>query len=1066
MYRHIALRVVVPALAGAAVCASTASAATVVEPSAVEARTFATTNGGWSSAVDYGNLSCIPGVTCPTAQPGYRSSGGSGGAADGHLRDTFGTLLGVLSTTNITWTSPTFVAPTGTDEAELAFNVRPYTASLQVVGSVSITPRLVDVDNPADTVVLPTRPITQASASFGRQAFTVPAASIVPGRTYRIQITVSLTTNVSAVTSGNVDLDDVALTLTDLAGPADLTAAVPATGPLRVTGSADANGVDTDVSVEYGPTTAYGSTTSAVRLAGTTTGAQPFSIPLTGLQAGATYHYRVRAENADGTLTTTDATFVAPSPPSDAVPTITGDANARQRTATFARAGDVTAAVVELLNTDGSVRDSWSDTNGDGSETITLPEADGTYDLRVRRTTTRGLESVSATVPVALDRTAPSVSGLNAAVTPAVSNVRGRTLTLTRPSDAATVRAQVIDADGADVGAPVTVTGGSASVQLGATDGSYRVRITATDAAGNEASATTTAVTLDRVAPAAGAAPTVTGAGNARRRTVQFTRAPDAASAAVEVLDADGVTIDTVPVVGAGAEADVTLPDADGAYAVRVLQTDAAGNPARTPAADLTLDRVAPNAGPAPTVTGAVNARLRTVTFTRDADASSVAVEIVDAGGDVVDTVPVASGASTDVTLPDTDGTYTIRVRQTDAAGNDARTPGSPAVLDATGPQAGPAPTVTGAGNVRDRTVTFTRAPDTAAAAVELLDADGHVVDTVPVAGGARAELTLPDADGTYAVRVRQTDAAGNDTRTATTEVLLDREAPVAGPAPRIAVSSDDASEVSVSFVRAADAADVTVEVLDARRARLSAVSVPTGDTARVTLPREAGRYTIRVVQTDLAGNSTVTAETTIERAAPQPEPKPAPPAEPVRGAEAECRTATVVTEVVRRGRRIVVRGFTTGRSGTTLTIYDGFARKAGTAVVGADGTFTARVVPVANVRRGDVRYRAVADGRSSSSVQLNRANELRTVKRTSTTVTLEGRVDVRRMGRVRTVLAFGGSGTCPDPAATLAPIGRAKVDAQGRYRLTVRADAAGRLMVRTRVFGTRTSARSVYVVR
>src|SRR5688500_6220708 len=57
--------------------AGVASAATpTVVPSAAEARSFATSNGGWSSAVDYGNLACIPGVTCPTANPTYRSTGG------------------------------------------------------------------------------------------------------------------------------------------------------------------------------------------------------------------------------------------------------------------------------------------------------------------------------------------------------------------------------------------------------------------------------------------------------------------------------------------------------------------------------------------------------------------------------------------------------------------------------------------------------------------------------------------------------------------------------------------------------------------------------------------------------------------------------------------------------------------------------------------------------------------------------------------------------------------------------------------------------------------------------
>jgi hypothetical protein len=39
-----------------------AGAQVTVQPSPAEARTFATTNGGWSSAVDYNGLVCIPGA--------------------------------------------------------------------------------------------------------------------------------------------------------------------------------------------------------------------------------------------------------------------------------------------------------------------------------------------------------------------------------------------------------------------------------------------------------------------------------------------------------------------------------------------------------------------------------------------------------------------------------------------------------------------------------------------------------------------------------------------------------------------------------------------------------------------------------------------------------------------------------------------------------------------------------------------------------------------------------------------------------------------------------------------
>jgi hypothetical protein len=106
-----------------------------------------------------------------------------------------------------------------------------------------------------------------------------------------VQLDTVLTTNVSAVTSGTVDLDNVVLRLTDLAPPTGLTATFPASGSPRIEGSVDPAGQTTSVTVEYGLTAAYGSTTSAVTVNGS--GSQPFTIPLAGLTPGQTYDYRV-----------------------------------------------------------------------------------------------------------------------------------------------------------------------------------------------------------------------------------------------------------------------------------------------------------------------------------------------------------------------------------------------------------------------------------------------------------------------------------------------------------------------------------------------------------------------------------------------------------------------------------------------------------------------------------------------------------------------------------------------------------------------------------------------------
>lgn len=660
------IRGAVLALAITAGHAGTASAATTtVVPSTVEARTFETTNGGWSSAVDYNGLVCIPGVTCPTANATFRSTGGADGAADGHLRQTFGTLLGVLSTTTIAWTSPGFVAPSGTDAAGLSFQVRPQIASLLAIGSVSLRTRIVDVADSAQTFDVATTPLTAASASFSARQLTVDPAKLVAGRSYQIQIATSVTTNVSAVTSGNVDLDSVVLTLEDLNLPLNLTGTFSANA---VSGTVEPNGSSTDVSVEYGPTTAYGSTTTPVSVSGS--GSRPFNLTLASLTPGTTYHYRIVATNADGTVRTADDTFVAAALPESTVPVVTGAGNRRTRTVTFSRAGDVSAASVEILDGTLSVVDTIPDAGDDGTQTITLPDADGTYGIRVVRTNLSALSSTSATVSAVLDRVAPSLAGLMLGVTPVRSGTAQRTVAFVRPLDAATVTAQVIDAAGADVGTSVTPAGSGGTVQVGPADGEYRVRLTLTDAAGNSVSTTSGTLTLDTTAPGGGA-PTVTGAGSSRQRTVTFLRDADVVDAFVEVLDVHGAVVVSAP-VAAGASAGVTLPDIDGDYTVRVTQTDATAHATVSAATAIVLDRVAPAAGPAPTVDGTPDAS--NVRFARAADAATAAIEVLDAAGTVLATVAVPAGDQGTVQLPAAPGVYGVRVLQADAAGNVART--------------------------------------------------------------------------------------------------------------------------------------------------------------------------------------------------------------------------------------------------------------------------------------------------------------------------------------------------------------------------------------------------------
>ncbi len=101
-------------------------------------------------------------------------------------------------------------------------------------------------------------------------------------------------------------------------------------------GSVNPEGHSTTYRFEYGPTTAYGSSTAATAAgSGQATGAATAGIG--GLSPATTYHYRLVATNAVGPSTTADAVFTTaslpPPPPSCKVPKLAGKTLGRAKVA-------------------------------------------------------------------------------------------------------------------------------------------------------------------------------------------------------------------------------------------------------------------------------------------------------------------------------------------------------------------------------------------------------------------------------------------------------------------------------------------------------------------------------------------------------------------------------------------------------------------------------------------------------------------------------------------------------------------------------------------------------------
>jgi hypothetical protein len=71
----------------------------------------------------------------------------------------------------------------------------------------------------------------------------------------------------------------------------------------------DAHGEEASYEVQYGPSTAYGTVSATQILALGASSSSPVSVALSGLQAGATYHARVRVVSSAGAATGSDVTF-------------------------------------------------------------------------------------------------------------------------------------------------------------------------------------------------------------------------------------------------------------------------------------------------------------------------------------------------------------------------------------------------------------------------------------------------------------------------------------------------------------------------------------------------------------------------------------------------------------------------------------------------------------------------------------------------------------------------------------------------------------------------------------
>jgi hypothetical protein len=426
-----------------------------------------------------------------------------------------------------------------------------------------------------------------------------------------------------------------------------------------------------------------------------------------------------------------------------------------------------------------------ADASGNYTYTFAVALTDGAHSVTATATdATSNTSAQSAALNITIDTQAPAIPTITTAKTPTNDN----TPTVTGTAEAnSTV---TIYADGTAVGIVTADASGNYTYTFAValTDGAHTVTATATDATGNtSAQSAALNITIDTQAPAV---PTITTAKtptNDNTPTVTGT----AESNSTVTIYVDGTAVSTVSADASGNYTfTFTTPLSDGTHALTATAADATGNTsAQSAALSITIDTQAPTA---PTITTTKTpTNDNTPTITGKAEPNST-VTIYD-GNTVVGTVPAnANGDYTYTFTPAlSDGTHNITTTATDAAGNTGQksTP-LPIVVDAHGPATPPAPVLadgsTG-GLINDPAPAIKGTAEGNSTVTIYLNGNAVGTTTADAAGNYTYTFNPALADGSYAITVTATDAAGNTSaQSPALNITIDAAAPATPAAPQL----------------------------------------------------------------------------------------------------------------------------------------------------------------------------------------------------------------------------------------------------------------------------------------
>jgi plastocyanin len=157
-----------------------------------------------------------------------------------------------------------------------------------------------------------TSPPQSAGAGTTNVPASAPAPSLAPGTTYHFELVATYASGSSTVLGGD-------RTFTTVSPPGAPTASTDAATSITETGATlkgtvNPNGEATKYVFNYGTSASYGQHSTELTLAAADHTSHPVSATLEGLAPGTTYHFRLVAKNASGTVPGADQMFMTTSP--------------------------------------------------------------------------------------------------------------------------------------------------------------------------------------------------------------------------------------------------------------------------------------------------------------------------------------------------------------------------------------------------------------------------------------------------------------------------------------------------------------------------------------------------------------------------------------------------------------------------------------------------------------------------------------------------------------------------------------------------------------------------------